>query len=55
MLRIVGILIAAAGIAALFGPRRLRLVFWLIVAAGATYAALRLTGWVSGPEPVRMG
>jgi len=55
MLRLMALLLLVAGIGALFGPRRLRAVFWLIGAAALLYTALRLLGIIDGPQPHRMG
>jgi hypothetical protein len=55
MLRLMALLLVAAGIGALFGPRRLRVIFWAIGAVAATYTLLRLLGIVEGPQPAVMG
>jgi hypothetical protein len=55
MLRLTAFLFVAAGVGALFGPRRLRVVFWLVGAAALAYTALRLLGVVEGPHPAGSG
>jgi uncharacterized protein YjeT (DUF2065 family) len=55
MIRLVGLLLVVAGIGALFGPRRLRVVFWAVAGVALAYTALRLAGIVEGPQPARMG
>jgi hypothetical protein len=55
MLRLMGFLLVVAGIGALFGPRRLRIVFWLLGAGAILYTVLRLAGIVDGPRPAGMG
>jgi hypothetical protein len=55
MLRLVGLIFAAALIAALFGPRRLRAAFWAVAALALVYTLLRLAGILPGPRPHGMG
>ncbi len=55
MLRLMALLLVVAGIGALFGPRRLRVIFWAIGAAAVAYTVLRLLGIVEGPQPAGMG
>jgi hypothetical protein len=55
MLRIAAFLLVVAGIGAIFGPRRLRVVFWVIAAIALLYTGLRLAGIVPGPQPAGLG
>jgi hypothetical protein len=55
MLRLMALLLVVAGIGALFGPRRLRAIFWGLGAVAVVYTLLRLLGLVEGPQPAGMG
>jgi hypothetical protein len=55
MLRLMALLLVVAGIGALFGPRRLRTIFWGLGAVAVVYTLLRLLGLVEGPQPAGLG
>jgi hypothetical protein len=55
MLRLMALLLVVAGIGALFGPRRLRAIFWGLGAVAVVYTLLRLLGLVEGPQPAGLG
>jgi hypothetical protein len=46
MLRLIAFLAVVAGIGALFGPRRVRVAAFVVLACALLYAVLKLTGIV---------
>jgi hypothetical protein len=54
MVRLIALLAVAAGIAMLFGPRRLRWIFGAIAGLAVLYALLKLTGVIDATFPDRV-
>jgi hypothetical protein len=55
MHRLMAVLLVLAALGALFGPRRLRAVFWAVAAVALLYTSLRLLGVLEGPRPYGLG